>query len=66
MLSDTAEFVYKCSDVYNPNPECCVQWNDEVKAGEWPKLDGEYKISEKDEMHEPFSSQDFCWTEKWL
>ncbi len=66
VLSDTAEFVYKCTDVYDPSSEGGVPWNDETIGVEWPKLDVPYKTSEKDEKHEAFDSQDFTWAEKWL
>lgn len=66
VLSDTAEFVYKCTDVYDPTSEGGVPWNDESIGIEWPKLDCDYKTSEKDEKHEPFATQDFSWAKKWL
>ena len=66
VLSDTAEFVYKCTDVYDPSSEGGVPWNDETIHVEWPELDVPYKTSEKDEKHEPFRDQDFSWAEKWL
>jgi dTDP-4-dehydrorhamnose 3,5-epimerase len=66
VLSDTAEFVYKCTDVYDPTSEGGVPWNDPTIAVEWPELDVPYKTSEKDEKHEAFSTQDFSWAEKWL
>ena len=66
VLSDTAEFVYKCTDVYDPTSEGGIPWNDETIAVEWPELDVDYKTSEKDEKHEGFKTQDFSWAEKWL
>lgn len=66
VLSDTAEFVYKCTDVYDPTSEGGVPWNDLDIAIHWPKLDVPYKTSEKDERHESFKSQDFSWASKWL
>lgn len=66
VLSDTAQFVYKCTDVYAPAFEGGVPWNDPTIAVEWPKLDVPYKTSEKDEKHEPFDAQDFSWAKKWL
>ena len=66
VLSDTAEFVYKCTDVYDPKSEGGIPWNDPDIAVEWPKLDCEYKTSEKDEKHESFKTQDFSWASKWL
>ena len=65
VLSDTAEFVYKCTDVYDPTSEGGIPWNDETIADEWPKLDVPYKTSEKDEKHEEFKTQDFSWAEKY-
>lgn len=66
VLSDTAEFVYKCTDVYDPTSEGGIPWNDATIAVEWPKLDVPYKTSEKDEKHEGFTTQDFSWAAKWL
>lgn len=66
VLSDTAEFVYKCTDVYDPSSEGGILWNDPTIAVEWPQLDCEYKTSEKDEKHEGFTNQDFSWAAKWL
>lgn len=66
VLSDTAEFVYKCTDVYDPTSEGGIPWNDPTIAVEWPKLDCDYRTSEKDEKHEAFKTQDFSWAEKWL
>ena len=66
VLSDSAEFVYKCTDVYDPTSEGGVPWNDPTIAVEWPELDVPYKTSEKDEKHEAFAAQDFSWASKWL
>lgn len=65
VLSDTAEFVYKCTDVYDPTSEGGIPWNDETIAVEWSKLDVPYKTSEKDEKHEAFATQDFSWASKF-
>lgn len=66
VLSDTAEFVYKCTNVYDPTSEGGVPWNDPTIGVEWPKLDCEYKTSDKDEKHPGFKEQDFSWAEKWV
>ena len=66
VLSDSAEFVYKCTDVYDPSSEGGIPWNDETIAIDWPKLDSEYKTSEKDGKYDPFKTQDFSWASKWL
>lgn len=36
VLSDIADFEYKCTDYYNPADEGCVKWDDPDIAIEWP------------------------------
>ncbi|CAI1894811.1 dTDP-4-dehydrorhamnose 3,5-epimerase [Serratia fonticola] len=36
VLSDTADFEYKCTDYYNPAEEGCLLWNDPAVGIEWP------------------------------
>ena len=43
VLSDTAEFCYKCTDFYHPGDEGGVAWNDPEIGIEWPELKGEYQ-----------------------
>ncbi|HGD7184795.1 TPA: dTDP-4-dehydrorhamnose 3,5-epimerase [Neisseria meningitidis] len=47
VLSDEAEFVYKCTDYYNPNAEHSLIWNDATVGIDWPLL-GEPSLSAKD------------------
>ena len=42
VLSDTAEFCYKCDDFYHPNDEGGMAWNDPEIGIMWPELQGEY------------------------
>ena len=42
VLSDTAEFAYKCTDFYHPNDEGGLAWNDPEIGIVWPKLTGSY------------------------
>ena len=42
VLSDTAEFCYKCDDFYRPNDEGGIAWNDPEIGVVWPKLEGIY------------------------
>ena len=42
VLSDIAEFCYKCDDFYHPNDEGGMAWNDPEIGIEWPKLEGQY------------------------
>ncbi|MDD3223925.1 MAG: dTDP-4-dehydrorhamnose 3,5-epimerase [Clostridium sp.] len=36
VLSDEAEFVYKCTDLYHPEVEGGIAWNDPEVGVEWP------------------------------
>lgn len=49
VVSEEAEFVYKCTDFYHPEYEGGIAWNDPDVGIEWP-IDGieEVLLSEKD------------------
>ncbi len=49
VLSDEAEFCYKCDDFYHPEDEAGIAWNDPYIAVEWPELDVPFLLSEKDQ-----------------
>ncbi|EOX3340252.1 dTDP-4-dehydrorhamnose 3,5-epimerase family protein, partial [Vibrio cholerae] len=36
VTSDEAEFVYKCTDYYNPTAEISLRWDDPDIGIEWP------------------------------
>ncbi len=42
VLSDTAEFCYKCDDYYHPDDEGGIAWNDPAIGVEWPEVTGVY------------------------
>ncbi len=49
VMSETAEFVYKCTDYYAPEHEACVRWNDPQLNIDWHLVDGKKPVlSEKD------------------
>ena len=48
VLSDEAEFTYKCTDIYNHSAECGLMYNDKDIGIVWPKVDCEILTSEKD------------------
>ncbi len=51
VLSDTAEFAYKCTDFYHPNDEGGLIWSDPAIDIEWPiEKDMQLTISEKDQQ----------------
>ncbi|SMY38170.1 MULTISPECIES: dTDP-4-dehydrorhamnose 3,5-epimerase [Photobacterium] len=47
VTSKEAQFIYKCTDYYNPTAEHTILWNDDELAIDWP-LFGEPLLSEKD------------------
>lgn len=42
VLSDVAEFCYKCDDFYHPDDEGGLAWNDPEIGIVWPEVTGEY------------------------
>ncbi|MCI8360125.1 MAG: dTDP-4-dehydrorhamnose 3,5-epimerase [Clostridiales bacterium] len=54
VLSEEAEFVYKCDEFYHPEDEGGLRWNDPEIGVEWPiQPDMEILLSEKDKAN-PF------------
>jgi len=50
VTTDEAEFVYKCTDVYNPNAEVSLKWDDPSLNIDWPiTADKKPLLSAKDE-----------------
>ncbi len=50
VISDEAEFCYKCTDFYHPGDEGGLAWNDPEIGVEWPLEEGvDLIISEKDQ-----------------
>lgn len=47
VLSDTAQFIYKCTDYYAPEFERCMLWSDETIGIQWPVTSAPV-LSEKD------------------
>ena len=69
VLSDVAEFCYKCTDFYRPGDEGGLAWNDPEIGIEWPGLTGEYPGSAsakgyclKDGTALNLSDKDQLWT----
>lgn len=54
VISDEAEFTYKCDDFYHPEDEGGIMWNDPDIGIDWPKIEGEILLSEKDKHHPSF------------
>ncbi len=61
VTSETAEFVYKCTDYYNPSAEVSVHWNDSDIGIEWPIAEDEQPaLSEKDKAGVAFFDAPPC------
>ncbi len=50
VLSDVAEFCYKCTDFYHPGDEGGLLWNDPDIGIDWPKVDAPILLSDKDRV----------------
>ena len=44
VLSDVADFVYKCTDYYDPESERAIRWDDPAIGVEWPLEPGTMPI----------------------
>ncbi len=56
VLSDVADFEYKCTEYYQPSDEGCLLWNDPDLGIEWP-LESPL-LSEKDKLGKRFKELD--------
>ena len=54
VTSDTADFQYKCSDIYHPESERTLLWNDPAIGIDWPLADDPI-LSEKDREGVPLA-----------
>ena len=52
VLTETATFCYKCDELYHPEDEGGIMWNDPDIGIAWP-YDDEPLLSEKDKLHLP-------------
>ena len=59
VLSESADFFYKCTDLYAPQHERTLLWNDEAVGVDWPTGDlGELILSAKDKEGQSFATAD--------
>ena len=56
VLSEEAEFIYKCSDFYAPEHERGISWNDPAIGIDWPLGSGPPVLSAKDRLNGPLSA----------
>jgi dTDP-4-dehydrorhamnose 3,5-epimerase len=56
VISDSADFQYKCTDFYDPESEQCIVWNDPELNIQWPLVDNILpQLSDKDQKGQRFS-----------
>lgn len=56
VISDSADFQYKCTDLYNPESEQCIVWNDPELNIQWPLVNNTLpQLSDKDQNGKCFS-----------
>ena len=49
VLTESADFAYKCTDYYHPDSELSLAWDDPALGIDWPIVEGsELQLSEKD------------------
>ena len=56
VLSDSAEIAYKCTEYYDAEDDRSLLWNDPDLAIDWPLLDDQPLLSEKDREATPLST----------
>lgn len=57
-LSDSADFLYKTTNYYNPQAERCIIWNDKTLAIDWQNITPP-ALSEKDKKGVLFSDAEY-------
>ena len=59
VMTESAEFVYKCTDYYAPEFDRSLKWNDPEVGIDWPLVDGKQPLlSEKDQNGKSFAEAD--------
>ena len=59
VITETAEFVYKCTDYYAPEFDRSLKWNDPTVNIDWPLVNGQPPLlSAKDESGKLFDDAD--------
>lgn len=52
VLSESAIFSYKCDEFYHPEDEGGIRWDDPALGIEWPVIDVEYSLNQRDRNYE--------------
>jgi dTDP-4-dehydrorhamnose 3,5-epimerase len=56
-LSENTILSYMCSEVYHPEDEDGIRYNDPAIGIEWPIRDANIKLSKKDQEYQPFTEK---------
>lgn len=54
-LEDNTDFLYKCTDFYQPSSEHCLRWDDPALAIDWPLENMIPELSAKDKAGKPLA-----------
>ncbi|MEN9912172.1 MAG: dTDP-4-dehydrorhamnose 3,5-epimerase [Pseudomonadota bacterium] len=55
-LSESAQFLYKTTALYNKDSEGAIVWNDTDISIAWPKIEGDVIVNEKDSTANSFNT----------
>jgi dTDP-4-dehydrorhamnose 3,5-epimerase len=58
VLSEFADFHYKCTNYYSPKNECGIIWNDPNIGIKWPKMKHGPILSDKDKSYKSLSDME--------
>jgi dTDP-4-dehydrorhamnose 3,5-epimerase len=61
VLSETAEFVYKCTRFYDPADEGGLAWDDPAIGIKWPASNLDIVLSQRDRQNPAFADLGFCF-----
>lgn len=50
VLSEEADFNYKCSAYWHPQSETGIRWNDPAISIQWPEIGQDFALSDKDRI----------------
>jgi dTDP-4-dehydrorhamnose 3,5-epimerase len=59
VLSDSADFLYKTTDYYEPSFERCIAWNDPELGIQWPLGGATPELSQKDRRGLPLAQAEW-------
>ena len=57
VLSEEADFNYKCTDYWHPASETGILWNDSALGIEWPNISTPLELSERDQRFPTLANQ---------